>query len=195
MEYMLRKDEFHILVLGLDKAGKTNFCEKLKTLFTDFVGLEPSKIMPTVGLNVGRIEAFNCNLIFWDLGGQPGLRSIWDKYYNETHAVIYVVDATNRDRFDEGKVAMEKVLGSRELVGAPLLVVANKQDIEGAAGLQEVAEHFGLGKMDSRPCIVQPASAHSGQGIHDGLKWLVEAIRKSSRSGVVAQQTGRYAYS
>ena len=33
-------------------------------------------------------------LIFWDLGGQPGLRSIWDKYYAESNAILYVVDAS-----------------------------------------------------------------------------------------------------
>lgn len=38
------------------------------------VGLEPSRIVPTVGLNVGRMEVFGTNLVFWDLGGAPGLR-------------------------------------------------------------------------------------------------------------------------
>jgi len=33
-------------------------------------------------------------LIFWDLGGQAGLRSIWDKYYAESNALIYLIDAS-----------------------------------------------------------------------------------------------------
>jgi ADP-ribosylation factor related protein 1 len=76
-EYLFRREEFHILILGLDKAGKTNVLERLKTIFTHLIGLDPGKILPTVGLNVGRLEAFNYHLIFWDLGGQSGLRSIW----------------------------------------------------------------------------------------------------------------------
>jgi len=67
-------------------------------------GMDPSKIMATVGLNVGRFEAFNTRLVFWDLGGAASLRSIWEKYYAETHAIMYVVDAADGERFDEAKV-------------------------------------------------------------------------------------------
>jgi small GTP-binding protein len=126
LEHILRKEELHILILGLDKAGKTTLLEKIKELH-GLPGLEWDKILPTVGLNVGRIEAHNCLLIFWDLGGQLGLRSIWDKYYDEAHAVVYVVDAADAARVAESKAALDKVLGHRDLVSAPLLVLANKQ--------------------------------------------------------------------
>lgn len=185
VEYLCRKDEFHILILGIDKSGKTNVLEKYKTLLTDLPGMDPSKIMPTVGLNVGKMEAFGTNLVFWDLGGQPGLRSIWDKYFNETHAVMFVLDAANSERFEEAKSALDKVLGGRELVEAPLLVLANKQDVEGAADLQEMTEVLGLGKLNSRPCIVQAVSAYTGQGLVDGLKWLIEAVKRSPRRRIV----------
>lgn len=180
-EYLFRKDEFHILILGVDKAGKTNVLERLKTIYSNVIGLDPGKILPTVGLNVGRVEAHNTSLVFWDLGGQVGLRSIWEKYYEESHAVIYVVDSANKGRFDESKSAMEKVLGSRELYGAPLLILANKQDLEEAETPQSVAEHFGIGRVDSRPVKVQPVCAYTGQGLREGVQWLVEVIKRSPR--------------
>ena len=37
---------------------------------TDFEGLPQSQILPTVGLNIARAEAFGSKLVFWDLGGQ-----------------------------------------------------------------------------------------------------------------------------
>lgn len=38
VQYMCQQDEFHVLILGLDKAGKTNVLEKLKTLLSDLNG-------------------------------------------------------------------------------------------------------------------------------------------------------------
>lgn len=38
----------------------------------------------------------------WSLGGQRGIRSIWHRYYDECHAVAYVIDASDKDRLDDG---------------------------------------------------------------------------------------------
>lgn len=104
-----------------------------------------------------------------------------DKYYNESHAVVYVVDAASRARFDESKAALDRILGSGELYGAPLLIMANKQDIENVADAQEVSDYFGIGKLDSRPCKVIPVCAYTGQGLKEGVEWLAESIRTSTR--------------
>ena len=111
-EYMTRKEELHILIIGLDKAGKTTMLERLKSLYTDYSGLDPAQILPTVGLNIARFEAHNTPLVFWDLGGQAQLRSIWEKYFAESHAVVFVVDSTNEDRLAEAKIVMDKALGT-----------------------------------------------------------------------------------
>mmetsp|Transcript_8846 Transcript_8846/g.18904 ORF Transcript_8846/g.18904 Transcript_8846/m.18904 type:complete len:200 (+) Transcript_8846:89-688(+) len=181
-EFIFRKDEYHILILGLDKAGKTNVLERLKTIFTPLIGLDPGKILPTVGLNVGRIEAYNHKLIFWDLGGQTGLRSIWDKYYDESHAVIFVVDSANQTRFQESKQALDSVLGARELYGAPVLILGNKQDLPDAVGAEEISAQFGVGKVDSRPIKVVPACAYTGQGLKESVEWVVEKVKNSNRT-------------
>jgi ADP-ribosylation factor related protein 1 len=189
VQQLTRKDEFHVLILGLDRAGKTHVLEKFKALFTDLPGLEPGQIVPTVGLNVGRLDAAGSALVFWDLGGAQGLRGIWDKYYAEAHALVYVVDAAEANRFDEAKTALDRALGTRELVGAPLLLLGNKQDAPGAAGVNELAEAFGLGKVDdSRPTRVQPVCALTGAGMREGLLWLVEATKRSPRRYAVTRR-------
>ena len=80
------------------------------------------------------------------------------------------------------QAALERVLGSPELFGAPVLILANKQDIEGSAGAQEVAEMFGIGKIDTRPIKVMPVCAYTGQGLRESVEWLVQAIRASTRT-------------
>ncbi|RVW14764.1 ADP-ribosylation factor-related protein 1 [Vitis vinifera] len=57
----------------------------------------------------------------------PSLRSIWEKYYEEAHAVVFVIDASCPSRFEDSKSALEKVIRHEDLQGAPLLILANKQ--------------------------------------------------------------------
>lgn len=51
---------------------------------------------------VGKITLPSSILQFWDLGGQRGIRSIWHRYYDDCHAVAYVIDADDRERLSEG---------------------------------------------------------------------------------------------
>eukprot|EP00803_Ostreobium_quekettii_P008879 evm.model.scf_335EXC.5 EVM.evm.TU.scf_335EXC.5 scf_335EXC:31736-32752(+) len=191
IDYLFRKDELRILILGVDGAGKTTLLERLKSLYTAVPGLEPDKIRPTVGLNVARVEEFGAKLMFWDLGGAAGLRTIWDKYFSESHAVIYVVDCSARERFEEAKMALERVLGARELDGAPVMVMANKQDMEGGAGVGEVAESFGLAGVGGGGRVrVWPACALTGENVAECVAWLVEAARKSTRAGRLRSRAG-----
>ena len=55
--HLTQKEDFFVLILGLDNAGKTTFLESAKTKFTkDYKGINPSKITSTVGLNIGKID-------------------------------------------------------------------------------------------------------------------------------------------
>ncbi|EYU19533.1 hypothetical protein ABFS82_06G110900 [Erythranthe guttata] len=189
-KYMLSKTEFHVLILGIDKAGKTTLLEKLKAQYSNSEGLPPDRIVPTVGLNIGRVEASNTKLVFWDLGGQPGLRSIWEKYYEEAHAVIYVIDAACPSRFEDSKSALEKVLRHEDLQGAPLLVIANKQDLDDAVSAEELAQYLDLKKLDERVYTFQAVSAIDGLGIKESVNWLVDSMERSKRTDLLRVRAG-----
>ncbi|KAK6155746.1 hypothetical protein DH2020_009994 [Rehmannia glutinosa] len=189
-QYMFSKMEFHVLILGIDKAGKTTLLEKLKSQYLNLEGLPPDRIVPTVGLNIGRVEVSNTKLVFWDLGGQPGLRSIWEKYYQEAHAVIYVVDAACPSRFEDSKSALEKVLQHEDLQGAPLLILANKQDLEEAVSTDELAQYLDVKRLDERVFTFQAVSAFDGLGIKESVNWLVDAMERSKRAETLRLRAG-----
>ena len=65
----------------------------------------------------------------WDVGGQDRIRALWRHYYQNTDAVIFVVDSSDVERLDEAASELSKVLGEPELAAARLLVLANKQDL------------------------------------------------------------------
>lgn len=99
-KYLVQKEEYCVLILGLDNAGKTVWClvsdgnkklliwlqtylEAAKTKLTkNYKGMHPSKITTTVGLNIGKIDVAGIRLNFWDLGGQTELQSLWDKVFH-----------------------------------------------------------------------------------------------------------------
>uniref|UniRef100_H2ZXT4 ARF related protein 1 n=1 Tax=Latimeria chalumnae TaxID=7897 RepID=H2ZXT4_LATCH len=112
-KYVFQRDEYCILILGLDNAGKTTFLEQTKTKFCkNYKGMNLSKITTTVGLNIGTIDVGKARLMFWDLGGQEELQSLWDKYYAESHGVIYVIDSIDEARISESKKAFNFTIPS-----------------------------------------------------------------------------------
>ncbi len=58
--------------------------------------------MPTIGFNnilgfnVESVEYKNLKFTVWDVGGQDKIRQLWRHYYNNTHALIYVVDSADK---------------------------------------------------------------------------------------------------
>ncbi|XP_073972658.1 ADP-ribosylation factor related protein 1 [Rhodnius prolixus] len=182
-KYIVQKNEYCVLILGLDNAGKTTYLEAAKTkIIRNYKGINPNKITTTVGLNIGKIDVSGIRLNFWDLGGQEELQSLWDKYYAESHAIIYIVDSSDRDRIEESKETFDKMISSENLIGVPLLVLANKQDIADCMGVREVKPIFKKNGhlIGRRDCMVMPVSALNGDGVDEGIKWLVDCIKRNS---------------
>lgn len=181
-KYLFQKDEYFVLILGLDNAGKTTYLEQTKTKFNkNYKGMNPSKITTTVGLNIGKIDVGSVRLNFWDLGGQEELQSLWDKYYAESHAVIYMVDSSDKERVKESKEAFDKMIASECLESVPLLMLANKQDLEGCLSVNEIKRDFkdSAHMIGRRDCHVMGVSALRGDGVNDGIQWLIQCILRN----------------
>lgn len=61
--------------------------------------------------------------------------------------------------------------------GVPVLVFANKQDLVGALSCAEIAILLNLEDLRDRRWHIQACSALSGEGLFEGLKWVVQQIR------------------
>lgn len=73
----------------------------------------------------------NVKFNVWDVGGQDKIRPLWRHYYTGTQGLVFVVDSQDRDRIDEAKQELHRILGDREMKECLLLVFANKQDLPG----------------------------------------------------------------
>merc|ERR1719273_664329 len=86
------------------------------------------QILPTMGQNVKVLDFDNMSLQFWDLPGQQSFRRIWTNYYNEAHAVVFMVDSADSTRLQHAKQELHQLLSDYALRDAPFLVLANKQE-------------------------------------------------------------------
>lgn len=164
------RGDIRILILGLDNAGKTTLLYKLQLN-------QIIETVPTIGFNVETVTYNNLQLQVWDLGGQGTIRPYWRCYYPNTNAVIYVVDSTDVDRMSIAKQEMITMLQESDLKGIPLLVFANKQDMPGALSEAQVSEMLGLSVIKNRQWRIVKASAKLGEGVAEGLDWLIALLR------------------
>ncbi|XP_067310337.1 ADP-ribosylation factor-like protein 14 [Pseudorasbora parva] len=184
------KPEARILLLGLDGAGKSTLLYKLKYN-------EDFHTVPTIGFNVEMIEAKkNRDKIFltvWDVGGQIKMRAHWRNFYQDTAGIVFVVDSSDVKRLDEAKGILEQTLKSEHLRRLPVVVLANKQDIVGAATVTEITEQFNLRKSCSeRDWFIQPCSALSGAGLVDGFRRMAHLVKKTPSEDNNIKETVKY---
>jgi ADP-ribosylation factor-like protein 3 len=75
----------------------------------------------------------------WDIGGQKAIRPYWKNYYENTDALVYVIDSADRRRMEETGVELSSLLEEEKLAGVPVLIFANKQDLLNAMPPKEVS--------------------------------------------------------
>ena len=171
---LLGKKDVRILMVGLDAAGKTTILYQLK------MG-ETVKTIPTIGFNVETLDYKGLNFTVWDVGGQYKIRVLWKHYYQNTDALIFVVDSNDRSRIDgddSAREELQKMLAEEELKDCCVLVMANKQDLNGALAPGEVTEKLQMGAPKGRTWLVQGTSATTGQGLKEGLDWMASVLLK-----------------
>ena len=168
---LLGKKDVRILMVGLDAAGKTTILYQLK------MG-ETVKTIPTIGFNVETLDYKGLNFTVWDVGGQYKIRILWKHYYQNTDGLIFVVDSNDKERIKEVEEELKKMLAEEELKDCAVLVLANKQDLNGALSPGEVTEKLGMGSLKGRTWLVQGTSATTGQGLKEGLDWMASVLLK-----------------
>ncbi|KKA26769.1 hypothetical protein TD95_001705 [Thielaviopsis punctulata] len=211
--YMLAtsKEEYSVILLGLDNAGKTTFHEQVKALFMPDHHTPRLKTVPTVGQNVSTIDLPDMYMKLWDVGGQMSLRKLWQSYYASCHAIVFIIDSTDigdgsldddagpgadlaavsaevTGRLDECRLVLEDVLQHSDTEGVPLLILANKQDREDCVEVVRIKEGlvkkvFEGEKADSiRDSRVLPISALNGTGVSEAVEWIRSRVKWNKES-------------
>ncbi|KAI0643628.1 ADP-ribosylation factor family-domain-containing protein [Trametes meyenii] len=178
-----KEKEMRILFLGLDNAGKTTILKKLNG--EDIMG-----ISPTLGFNIKTFVHGKYTLNIWDVGGQRTLRPYWRNYFEQTDALVWVVDSGDRMRMQDCKDELHSLLLEDRLAGASLLIFANKQDIQGSLSGAETRDALDLPSIKSHHWRILPCSAVTGQNLVEGLDWVVDDVANRLYYSTTSSATG-----
>ena len=112
----------------------------------------------------------------WDIGGQREIRPYWRNYYEQTDALVYVVDSADDMRMQEVKGNLDELMQEELLAKVPLLIFANKQDLETALEAPEVMDSLKLNEISDRTWNIQACSAVTQARLNEGMEWLITTL-------------------
>jgi len=128
------------------------------------------------------VQHKNVKIVCWDLGGQESLRASWAPYFHDSHALILVVDSSDRARIHVVREELNRCLDLETLSRAAVLVFANKQDVDTAFSPAELSAALDLVSIRKQSWHIQGCCALTGEGLVEGLNWLVEQLQSTSAS-------------
>jgi len=155
-----------ICMVGVFGTGKTCLVQRfVHSIFS-------VKYLSTVGVKIDRREVQAngqpVTLVLWDLEGRDASRDINTSYLRSAHGVLYVVDGTRRETFDQLFEIQNLVKSS--LGDVPSVVALNKCDLTAEWKLTPADEK----RLSSAGQFALQTSAKSGVGVEAAFQRLAD---------------------
>nr|XP_015839424.1 PREDICTED: GTP-binding protein SAR1 isoform X2 [Tribolium castaneum] len=168
------------LFFGLSGSGKASLIKLLSEAgLIDSIPYERASEELSIG---------NMRFTTFDLGGHSQARRVWKDYFPAVDAIVFLIDANDRARFEESKQELVSLLTDETLSSCPVLILGNKIDLPGAASEDEIRMYYdlygqstGKGKvprseLSARPLELFMCSILKRQGYGEGFRWLAQYI-------------------
>lgn len=123
-----------------------------------------------------------------DLGGQQKFRGMWERYCRGVQVVMYVyciyknkyffsfiVDASDPNSFPAAKKELEEL--TFKVTSVPLLVLANKNDLETAKTSEEISKALDLDSIKDREVCIYNISCKNVFNIDITMDWILKHVK------------------
>jgi small GTP-binding protein len=160
-----------ICMVGVYGTGKTCLVQRfVHSIFSP-------RYLSTVGVKIDRKEVAvrgdPVTLLLWDLEGRDGVRDVNPSYVRGAHGLIFVVDGTRRDTFDQGLEIRDAI--TNQIGSIPAVFAFNKADLTEEWLLTTADED----SVTAGGLHAVRTSAKTGEGVEATFKWLAEAAHQT----------------
>lgn len=162
------------------------------------------KVVPTIGVSRPQVvEEFHFAYKIYDMGGNPGFREAWFNKMKTSHAVFFVIDASDSSKILEARDEFEKYIAhnGKLLSGKPIAILLNKED-SAVVSYGEIISLLNLkdpATLSQSPVRIFHHSIspeyHDASGkdprVMDAVRWVASEVSKSwtELSSDVAKET------
>jgi small GTP-binding protein len=156
-----------ICMVGVFATGKTCLVQRyVHSIFSP-------RYLSTVGVKIDRKEVSvrgdPVTLLLWDLEGRDGNHDVNPSYVRGAHGLIFVVDGTRRETFDQAFEIRDAI--TSQVGEIPSAFAFNKSDLTDEWKLTQADEEA----VTARGLHGVRTSAKSGTGVEETFQWLAEA--------------------
>ncbi|GAQ78163.1 ADP-ribosylation factor family protein [Klebsormidium nitens] len=168
----LGPEKVGVLIVGLDNSGKSTLLNRLRPKKA-----RTADVVPTIGFQVESFLKHGIQFTAFDMSGAGRYRSLWEAYFKDAQAVIFVIDATDLVRMCVAKDELELMLRHPDLRKVPFLFYANKSDVPKCWTALQCAQALQLDENKDKPWNILASNALTGEGVEEGIDWLAEMIK------------------
>ena len=174
--------ECRIVVVGLPNSGKSTIMIQLKP-----PDVRMQQLVPAAPIDDAAEEFHSQAITFtaFDLGKEhKGFDNPWEDYYRACHAIIFVLDSSDRfsvENIEEQliKLFRNPLLRRRTI---PVLFLANKMDNPAALSTLQLEDMLKIKHIVvNKPWKMCTTDGLTGEGLHEGLDWLAHKLRAICR--------------
>ena len=93
-----------------------------------------------------------------------------------------MIDSSDPERIRESSDELHGILEDDNMLGIPVVIIANKQDMPNVMSCNQIVQKLELEKLRAtrNQWFIQSACAVTGEGIYEAMKKMSEMVKKSN---------------
>ena len=160
--------ELSITIVGLPSVGKSTLVRAIANENTE------DETVPTIGPKQSTITVGGVSFKVCDIGGHQNFRYLWDIYLGQADVILYVLDSADVESIGNCEEQIESLFNNDGINETPVLIIANKQDIDGCLSSENLRARLKLDQFEDRRIELFCISAKMKTNIEPLIKYIID---------------------